>query len=200
MLVGDATRELTRCSKQAGLVVTGSRPVSAIESWFLGSVSSALARAACCPLVAVRPIKDDDGGRHLMVVGIDLTPAAQDVLRFAFVEADRHHWDLRVVLCARPGRFSTPRGGNASVFADSIAPAFAESLAGWRGDYPDVAVTTDVIIDQTVPALVRASRDAAVLVVGSRRHERRPYLRLGSVTQGRAPPRRLRCRDRPTGT
>ncbi|MGN6609688.1 MAG: universal stress protein [Jatrophihabitans sp.] len=184
VLVGDPAKELTRCSANAAVMVTGSRGLGTIRGWFLGSVSSALARSAACPLVVVRPTAAPEVERNLVVAGVDLSPAAQQVLQFAFGEASRMGARLRIVLCARPDPLTTPHGSYARLLEQELAPDLGETIAGWRSEFPDVQVTADVVAEQTVRELTHASADAALLVVGSRRYGRRPLLALGSVTQG----------------
>ncbi|EID76208.1 MULTISPECIES: universal stress protein [Rhodococcus] len=81
----------------------------------------------------------------------------------------------------RVGTFHGP------VTADPVAAAeeavLSESLAGWRNQYPDVAVTEVTECGAPAEALLRWCRDAQLLIVGS--HGRSPLGRtlLGSTSQ-----------------
>jgi nucleotide-binding universal stress UspA family protein len=58
-----------------------------------------------------------------------------------------------------------------------------EALAGWREKYPDVTVTPVVARDRAARALVGASHQASLVVVGSRGRGGFTGLLLGSVSQ-----------------
>ena len=75
-------------------------------------------------------------------------------------------------------------------FADESAVSvqarltMAETLAGWREKYPDVAVTEVAVRGHPVDALVDASTRAGLVVVGSRGRGGFRGMLLGSVSQG----------------
>jgi len=58
-----------------------------------------------------------------------------------------------------------------------------EEVATVLRDYPDVEVQTTVVEGHPAPSLIQASRDAELLVLGSRGHGEFAGMLLGSVTQ-----------------
>ena len=69
-------------------------------------------------------------------------------------------------------------------FAREEQALVAESLAGWQEKYPDVAVRRHSVRGLPVEALVRQSKDACLVVVGTRGRGGFGGLLLGSVSQG----------------
>ena len=59
----------------------------------------------------------------------------------------------------------------------------AEALSGWQNRYPDVSVRQRLVNRRTRPALIEASGDAQLLVVGARGRGGFTGLLLGSVSQ-----------------
>ncbi|MCR6688127.1 universal stress protein [Cellulomonas sp.] len=96
---GDAAGVLVELSREARLVVVGTRGRGGFADRLLGTVSSALPAHAHCPTVVV-PLRDAQGHRlpddaelpHVrpverIVVGVDGSPQAERALRFAVDEA-----------------------------------------------------------------------------------------------------------------
>jgi nucleotide-binding universal stress UspA family protein len=169
-------------SAHAELVVVGSRRMSRLASYFVGSVGSALTVGSTCPLVIVRARQEFAQTVNEIVAGIDLTPAAQDVLGYAFAHARCHRASLRIVTCARPELFTASEGRFARPLRERIEPCLSEVVAGWRNEFPDVPMRTELLLEAAVPALVHVSAGAALLVVGKHRRGHLPT--LGSVAQG----------------
>lgn len=173
-------------SDTAELVVLGSRQLRATGSFLLGSVGSAVAARAACPIVITRgPAAYPEEGTQV-IVGLDGTADAQPVLAFAFAMASRHGCPLHAVLCWHPTLISRARW-SVEAAAEGQQQArrwLAESLAGWQEHYPDVAVNASVLDEHAVDGLVGQSPGEFLLVVG---HRRRPVLaavRSGSVSRG----------------
>ncbi len=78
------------------------------------------------------------------------------------------------------GDTKDPRSINAQEAENAVV---AEQLAGWRQDYPDVAVTYRTVHGDPVDVLTRLSRDAELLVVGSRGLGGFTGMLLGSTSQ-----------------
>jgi nucleotide-binding universal stress UspA family protein len=181
---GDAVPVLIAESTRASLLVLGSRRLEALGAVVVGSVSSGVAARASCPVVVVRGPAGEPAERPDVVVGVDATEASMAVLKFGFDYASQHHLPLRAILC-------WPRDLLASMSwrREPPAPARAEvwlseTLAGWRENFPDVIVRSDVIRDHPVAGLVASSMAQNLLVVGSRGRHALSGTLLGSVSQG----------------
>lgn len=175
---------LTEESARASLIVLGSRHRGGAGSVVLGSVGSAVAAQAACPVVVLRGLAGPAAERAEVVVGVDGRPSSEDVLAFAFDYASRRSVPLHAVLC-----WHTDRLAEMKWRAQQPAPAEAEAwlsqaLAGWRERYPDVTVRSGVERAHPVDALVEASNGQHLLVVGSRGRHGLTGALLGSVSQG----------------
>jgi nucleotide-binding universal stress UspA family protein len=184
--VGAPARVLVERSAEASLVVVGSRGLGAAASLVLGSSVIHVTAHAHCPVVVARAGGAVDGP---VVVGVDASPASQEPLHWAFEHAERHGLPLVILhsyaIPVYPGvvPYVPPveLTESASAFAERTAH---EILAGWRERYPDVAVTTTVVHNRPGPALIEASGQASVTVVGTRGRGAFLGMLLGSTSQG----------------
>ncbi len=181
---GPAEDVLIKRSRDAALVVLGSRRLHRVESFLLGSVGTKVTSLAHCPVVVLRDTPPPCGQPKHVVAGVDATPDAQDVLQFAFDYASLHALRLHVIMCTRPDPLTSPHGSYAQMLERAVAVRLGETMAGWQEEYPDVHVTSHAVAAHTVPELVDASAGQSLLVVG--RHRRAPILGalLGSASHG----------------
>jgi nucleotide-binding universal stress UspA family protein len=167
VVIGYPISVLAGEARRAELLVVGARGLSRVAGLLLGSVSTALAAHAACPVVVVRG--EDVAGLPAggaVVVGVDGSPAAESALAFAFDAASRRGAPLVAVHARRdavPGSAASPHGGRAS--GEGV---LTERLAGWSEKYPDVAVRR--VLDHADPAaaLLAEAAGAQLLVVGTR--------------------------------
>jgi nucleotide-binding universal stress UspA family protein len=169
----------------AELVVVGSRSRSAVASVVLGSVSSAVAHHAHCPVIVARASKEHTAAGPRVIVGVDGSECSERAVAFAFEEASGRGLPLVAVHCWRlehpdeaqwdTDAFSRRR--------DEHMLWLAESLAGFRSKYPDVAVTTSVLEGRASVLLSESSRGAELVVVGSRGRGGLERMLLGSVAE-----------------
>ena len=121
----------------------------------------------------------------VIVVGVDGSPGALKALAFAIEEARLRHASLRAVLAwAVPFVADVPSGLLPSLLADlrdDAEKALDEALS--EVDTSGVEVERVVVEGPAGGALVEASRDAELLVVGSRGRGGFRGLLLGSVSQ-----------------
>ena len=124
-----------------------------------------------------------------MVVGHDGSKFADRAVRIALSWADRAGLPVRVLrswsLTSAP-RPASMTGGYVpplSDFAEAVRRNLEADVAPLLAEHPDVPVTFETPHQQAAQALIAASRDAALLVVGTRGRGGFKGLLLGSVTE-----------------
>ncbi|HEV2639428.1 MAG TPA: universal stress protein [Actinocrinis sp.] len=179
-----AAESLVELSRNARLVVTGTRGHGGFAGLLLGSVSLKVAAHAHCPTAVVR---GQQAGEPLNEIVLGVEPdQAEAPIRFAFDSAARFGATLTAV---RGWPSQTEYGGY--YFAEDFdARAQAEQadltalLEAVRADYPDVPVTMHAVSGNPVPILIGASVNTRLLVVGSHHHHGPLSLGAGYVVQG----------------
>jgi nucleotide-binding universal stress UspA family protein len=182
VLTGDPTADLLRLAARADEVVVGSHGTSMFRS-LVGSVSTRVAEHAPGPAVVVR--RRSATGR--VVVGIDNSPHSAATLEYAFGYADRHGLPLlalHVCVLAAVGGPEPPYPVLAELarIRAEADRATDESVAPWREKYPEVDARVEVVDGGVARELVEASRNAGLLVVGTRGHGGLAGMLLGSVS------------------
>ncbi|WP_350275803.1 universal stress protein [Kribbella sp. HUAS MG21] len=172
----DPARALLIEADGAEMVVVGSRSPNKMAAAFLGSVATALAAKAPCPVVVVR------GERRAgtIVVGTDGSPDSEDAVAFAFEEAARTGEPLRVVYCWQPQAEHAASIGSTEALLKNW---LAESLEPYRRKFPTVLARAAVLAGRASAQLNKMSADASLVVVGSRGRGGVTGLLLGSVSQ-----------------
>lgn len=183
---GPAAAVLLQRSEGADLLVVGADSRGALGHLLAGSTSRQVAAHATCPVICVRARADADRG---VVVGIDGSAPAGRALDFAFDEASRRGWPLRVVhawdvsvIGFDVDDTTYPAGGILDDIRDVESRLSAEVLAGHRARYPDVEVDVRIERGPAAGILVEACESAGMLVVGSRGRGGFAALLLGSVS------------------
>lgn len=182
--VGSPITALGSEARGAQLVVLGDRGLGGLAGLVLGSVAVGLAAHAASPVVIVRGERTAAEGT--VVVGIDGSPVSEAALAFAFDAASAREADLVAVHAWWPTAVDKSLGPMMDWEAVAVeeTAVLAERLAGWGQKYPDVTVRRETVRDTPARALVRASRDAQLVVVGSRGRGNAAGLVLGSVSHG----------------
>ncbi len=180
---------LVRESRNASLLVTGTRGRSGIAETLLGSVSLAVAGHAHCPMAVVRGSHDNramSGTHGRVVVGVGEEPAASAAMRFAFEEARHRAVPVEAVRAWRsPAHETTDHPLLAGEPARLHERQAVETPAEALGDVPaGVDVHGRTVEGRPRAVLVAASHDADLLVIGARRGRRRFGLQLGRVAHG----------------
>lgn len=186
VIAGRPASAMVHHSEDAEMLVVGSHGSGGLTGFLLGSVSRQIATHAACPTVVVRPAKTDTAD---MVVGVDGSEHSLKALRWAFEQASftggglhvLHSWEIpptwsMVEVPSYEPEVLIRDYGNAELRDTS------EAMAGFRDDFPDVKVRQEVMKGSPVKALVKASENAAMLVVGSRGLGGFRGLLLGSVS------------------
>ncbi|MBM2620628.1 universal stress protein [Actinoplanes sp. LDG1-06] len=175
-----AALELIGRSADSSLIVLGCRGHSAVTG-LLGSVSVAVSAHAKCPVVVVR---GDPAADAPVVVGVDDSAPAQLALAFAVEEAVARNVALRVIRAWPPvtGIWEESPMVARAVTGQERRP-FDELVADWRRKHPELSITAEAVVEHPAAALVEASRDAQLLVVGTRGRGAVRGMVLGSVSQ-----------------
>jgi nucleotide-binding universal stress UspA family protein len=174
---GTPSDVLTELGTDATMIVLGSRHRLSFDRAVLGSVTNAMVARATCPVVVLGAPAGLPAERPSIVAGVAGTEQDSAVLAFAFDEAQRRGRPLKPVLCWH------------SFFEDEQLPLpklahlqLAESLAGWREQFPDVEVHPSVVRAHPAHALVAAAASQELLVVGRRAQRVRFGHLMGSVS------------------
>ncbi|GGT21328.1 universal stress protein [Streptomyces chromofuscus] len=191
---------LVKASKAAELLVLGSRGLSGIGGFLVGSVGMSVIAHTDTPVVLVRAgeqaadehEKDPAGipsaatPYRPVVLGLDTGHPDDTVIAFAFEEAARRDTALRVVHgWSLPPYFAYGMPADLEFHAElgrQEAAALTAVLRPWRQKYPDVEVVEESRSGSPANHVIDASREASLVVVG-RRVRRSPFgVHVGPVT------------------
>ncbi|MER6185943.1 universal stress protein [Streptomyces sp. NPDC001652] len=184
-----AVEALMRESEGAALTVIGNRGLGGFTGLLLGSVSLHLAARTRGPLLVVRGDHRCDGGRDVLL-GL-AGDADEDAAALAFQEAERrgarlrvlHSWLHRHVAPELPSLLPATSPGQRELSrvdaAEEAVPRF--SMAALHERYPEVAVESRTVRTSPAHALLEATREAGLAVIGVHHHAGRPRPSLGPV-------------------
>ncbi|GAB3899556.1 universal stress protein [Kibdelosporangium lantanae] len=188
--VGSPAGQLVGRSASADLVVLGSRGLGGFTGLLVGSIAIAVATHGHCPVVVVRTAKEGGESRRdaPVVVGVDGSRTSDAAIGFAFrVAASRHAPLLAVHTWVDPpveavwGLPLTEEEWEA--IQSTELKRLARRLAPYRDEYPDVRVEQVVVCDRPAHSLLDLSKNAQLVVVGSRGRGGFRGLLLGSTSQ-----------------
>ena len=179
---------LIEASRDAELVVVGSRGLGEVKQLLVGSISMQVAAHALCPVVVVRAVAEQPRPPGRIVVGVDGSPLSVEATGFAFERAARRGLGLTVLHAWDPTFYNSGVALTALTEAwDDLEfeqkTATAAAIAEWAEKYPDVDVQLHVTSGRPADLLVDASENAALVVVGSRGRGGFTGLLLGSVSR-----------------
>ncbi|MGC1211932.1 MAG: universal stress protein [Micromonospora sp.] len=186
-VAGGPGATLVEESRRAELVVVGSRGVGGFAGLLLGSVSTQVAQHGHCPVLVVRPAEQPIPVGGPVVVGVDGSEPAAFAVRLAADEAVRRGTSL-VLLHVRPAEAGREVPDEVAESGAAGQAESAELLGGAaarvRSDHSGLTVEErSVRAAKPEQALIEASGDAALVVVGSRGRGGFAGLLLGSVSQ-----------------
>ncbi|MBJ8341263.1 universal stress protein [Antrihabitans sp. YC3-6] len=184
-VAGPTIPALLDMSKNARLLVVGSRGLGAFRRGLLGSVSTAVAHHAHCPVAVVRLGKIFAGTANAapVVVGVDGTDNSCSAIDIAFEEASHRRVELVAVYVWRANSdLITSVIDRPATLADQQA-VLSDSLGRCRDRYPQVRVRTVVVEGDSARNLQVQAEHAQLIVVGSHGRGGFPGMTLGSTSE-----------------
>ncbi len=173
---------LIAATEQAQMCVVGSRGVGMFGQGMLGSVSSALVHHGHCPIAIVHTNEAQaPDNTSPVLVGIDGSRASEAATALAFDEASRRGVDL-IALHAWGDMGLPILGMEWHEYKDEGYEVLGERLAGWQERYPDVHVRRQIECNRATHWLIEGSKQAQLVVVGSRGRGGFASMLLGSVS------------------
>ena len=164
-------------SADASLIVLGKRDHPATTGR-IGCVAIGVAAGAHCSVILVR---GQPAPWYPIVVGVDHSGTALHALAFAFEQAAARAVPLLVVRAWLPPAAGHHPDALPAILAEERRQ-LGELLDGWQEKFPSVDALPTVLVDHPARALTDASRDAQLVVVGTRGQAFRGTL-LGSVSR-----------------
>lgn len=199
---GRPAEVLTDAAKDAELLVLGSRGLSGIGGFMIGSVGLSVVAHVDRPVVLVRA-GEQAADEHEMdpagipsaatpfrpvVLGIDIENPDDTLIGFAFAAAARRGAPLRVVhgwnldMSRYYAYGPAPDLEVAGELTRQEGVALTEVVRPWREKFPAVEVTERPVFGSPADHLVDASREASLVVVGRRTRRGTFGAHIGSVT------------------
>lgn len=179
---------LVDLSKEAQMVVVGSRRRGTLARTLLGSVSSNLIQHAHSPVAIIH---DEDPlmphpAQAPVLVGIDGSRMSELGTAIAFDEASRRGVELVALHVWSDVEVNDFPPIDWPAMKPQAEEILAERLAGWQERYPDVKVRRQVECDHPIYHLIQQSESAQLTVVGSHGWGGFAGMLLGSVSSALA--------------
>lgn len=196
-VVADQSAALVEASRTAALLVVGSGGLGHVGGILLGATTGKVVSHSRCPVVVVphdAPTPDAaDPATSPVLVGIDDEEHSRPAVEWAFAEAAVRSVGLTAVHAwwwGEPAPLATAAApedpeewaDDWQSAADAQRVMMSEMLAGCRERHPDVEVDLQFVRGETTQVLRASSRDAGLLVVGTRGRGGFTGLLLGSVS------------------
>ncbi|AQQ16291.1 Universal stress protein [Corynebacterium glaucum] len=182
---------LLEMSRDAGMIVMGSRGLGGLSGMVLGSVSGAVVSHASCPVVVVREDNNvtEETKYGPIVVGIDGSEVSRRATEVAFEEAQARGAELIAVHTWIDTQVQAP-GAGFTVSEDRWKEAHDEKsellenyLRELGRTYPEVQVKKVITRDRPVRALTEAAEGAQLLITGSHGRGGFKGMLLGSTSR-----------------
>ncbi|WP_337661751.1 universal stress protein [Actinoalloteichus sp. AHMU CJ021] len=181
---------LIELSRQARLIVLGSRGRGGFSSLLVGSAATGLAAHGHSPVAVIRGRTPTGPPPETgpIVVGVDGSPTSERAIAFAFDEAAFRDADLLAVHTWVDAAFESDFELTRNMVDWQAVEAteervLAERLAGWQERYPDVRVRRIVVRDRPAPGLLSQAERARMIIVGSRGRGGFTGMLLGSTSR-----------------
>ncbi|MDH6126352.1 universal stress protein [Kitasatospora sp. GP82] len=191
---------LVENAEDAVLCVLGHRGHRGPARLTAGSVALHVAGQASCPVLVVKPEREAEhagkaggpvieqaGRRTGVVAGVEGTDPAEQVLDFAFAEAQLRGTTLEIVHADHrpqvlPPGLAPPEQSDLAGITNAEIRVLETRIGPLRDRYRDVQVSVRIEHTGPVPALLDAGLGAAVVVVGSHGRTGIRRLIIGSVS------------------
>ncbi|MGK3938295.1 universal stress protein [Streptomyces caeruleatus] len=199
-LSGGSADALVKAAEDAELLALGTRGLSGVGGFMIGSVGLAVVAHAGRPVVLVRAgeqaadeHRTDPAGipsaaapYRPVVLGLDPAGPDDSLIEFAFDAAARRSTALRVVHGWNLPPYYTYGLSVDPEYHDEIvrqqSAALSAALRPWRQKHPDVEVVEDSRPGSGANHVVDASREASLVVVGRRVRRGALGAHIGPVT------------------
>ena len=190
----DPRRALVTRSRQASIIVVGTRGHGRLPEVLVGSVALYVAAHAHSPVAVVPPSVDVSAAAPSgpVLVGVNGHPDSGAAVGFAFDEAAVRNTTLLAALVFDEFAFrGFAKGGSliGRLEDDEERAVLAEELAGWGEKFPDVPVRQFVLRGRPAESLLRFGQDGpadqrpGLIVLGSRGRGGLAGMLLGSTSQ-----------------
>ncbi|MFF3489914.1 universal stress protein [Streptomyces sp. NPDC002795] len=169
---------LLDAAAESETLVLGSRGFTGYSGFLVGSVALAVTARATRPVILVRagglPEDEWEGPDFRpVVVGLDVTAPADELLSYAFEAAALrdaplhalHAWTLPPMRGIHP---DGARPGDAASQEERLRRSLSEAVRAWRAKYPEVRVEERLLYGQPGHHLLKAATGASLTVVGRR--------------------------------
>ncbi|MEU6686791.1 universal stress protein [Streptomyces sp. NPDC046832] len=199
-MTGVPADALVDVAEDADLLVLGSRGLSAMGGFLVGSVGQAVIARTEVPVVVVRS-GEQAADEHAMdpagippaatrfrpvLLGLDTRSPDDTLIGFAFEEAARRGTSLRVLHAWTPPPHNIYGLSDHVSLYDELArdnaAELTEELRPWRDKHPSVEVVEASRAGSAADRIVHSSRYASLVVVGRRIRRSRFGTRIGPVT------------------
>lgn len=182
---GHASQEIISLAADHELVVVGSHGDRWLHRLFAGSVAAQVAAHAPCPVAVIHGSTRSEGP---IVVGVDGSAEAQIAMGTAFSAAETEHTKVRAICAYQiPSLavdYAAPINSEmVDYYRDEAQKALSDAVEPWTSKYPHIEVTTESPSGPAGPILAEASKEASLLIVGSRGLGGFKGLLLGSVSR-----------------
>ncbi|GAA2357354.1 universal stress protein [Dactylosporangium salmoneum] len=181
---GDPATVLEAMAAEAALVVVGSRGHTALSAALGGGSGT---RVALHARGGVAVVRGRAGAAGPVVVGVDGSHHDNRLLATAFEHAARRGCEVVAVRVLTPP--VTPWGDGIPALMPTardratVLAELTDDVGRWHEKYPTVPATARVPIGEPASALLDASGEAQLLVLGGRAHGPAAALLAGSVVQ-----------------
>ncbi|MFV9458062.1 universal stress protein [Rhodococcus sp. NM-2] len=157
----------------------GRRGLGEFTDGLIGSVTSAVARHAQCPVAVIDGWSRVADGTGPVVVGVDGSPSSARAVGLAFEECSLHNTELIALHAWSDQDLSILPVGEEQTMERSVLEA---GVAEWCERFPEVRVRQTLVRDRPVRHLLEMADEAQMIVVGSRGRGGFSGMTLGSTS------------------
>ena len=184
---GGVVDQLVELSMSAHMVILEQRDLTRLERAFTGSVSGGLASRSNVNVVIVPQLwQPPEGFLNQVLLGVGEWQGATPLFEHAFDMAEQHGAALRVLHAwCLPAIYQDALIDARSIayWQEAVTVEIEAAFTEGHSRHPGVKVTVDVMHGRPADALLEASREADLLVLGRRNAVHPVIQHLGSLTR-----------------